>query len=297
MIAYTLKTILETLPEATPFVKQASVDQEFPLDNADSCVASAIVARYAQEYEYSPISPYLLEKIATATKLYKVDTIVSDLMEKFAKAKEAEKELGLETSDFLQKQAYFGEGLTGSETPLSAHEEAQGLLKVAQILGETPSDKVNLYTGHAHLCKLAAVQSLAVRYQKTKNTDYVKIASALRNVDEFSVKPETLSDLCKTVSELDKQAEEHNYAMRGHNFFEEALTVKQAAFESSLFVKLAGKDVPYKDIKRLGKDRISEYLGKEAGAKLTGTAKNDIKELEKMGRDQHRVILKMLKSA
>ena len=70
MIAYTLKQVLALVPEALPFVKKASIEEDFPLNNKDSCMASALAVEYCRHISHQSIDPDTLDKVASAAEVY-----------------------------------------------------------------------------------------------------------------------------------------------------------------------------------------------------------------------------------
>src|ERR1700745_4179518 len=88
MLAYTLNNILELIPEILPLVKQASVDEEFPIDNRDSVLASALQLKYFEKIAYEPVDFTTLEKVAFAVKTYGIKDQVDKLSTEMVKAAE-----------------------------------------------------------------------------------------------------------------------------------------------------------------------------------------------------------------
>lgn len=262
MLAYTLKEILDLVPEAASFVKQASVEQDMPLDNKDSCIATALQLKYHEKVAYKPVDVFAIEKIAKAVEAYGVSTEVAALSDRMVKAAQFRSNAKAQeaSDDYLMKQAFFEGELSGMRPTGTLSKQAAELYEEAVRKGITPSEEVLRYSGHGYLDKEAAVKALANRYYETRNADFVKIATALGNGKD--IKPETVRDLCDTITEMDKQA---GLFTRGYNFYREAILTKEASIMTSLKVKLCGKDVPFEKIARLGKVRFSDYLGADIG--------------------------------
>lgn len=295
MLAYTLKDILTLVPEAMPLVKEAHIDQEMPLDNRDSCIATALQLKYQEAVAYQPTDVFALEKVAKAVRLYGVEDIVADLSEKLVKAandRRAAQSFDAKT-EYLTKQAHFEGENTGIPDPLRLFEEASRLYKEAQAVGVEPSETVRRYSGHAFLSKEAAVKSLAARYQATQNPDFVKIARAINQLDTATMKPETIRDICSTISQMDKEAGLH---ARGFDFFREALLTKEAAVVTSLNVKLCGKEVPYESILRVGRDRIAKYIGEDVAKEIDAGPVNAKQVLETLPLDLQRLICDLIQN-
>lgn len=266
MLAYTLKEILDLVPEALPLVKEAQINQDMPLGNRDSCIATALQIKYNEHVSYKPIDVFSLDKVAAAIKAYGVQDVVSDLTDKLIKAA-AERRISLGRNlkdEYLQKEAAFqGEG-SGFNDPIRLAKQATSLFKEASTLGTTPSEMVTRYSGNAMLDKEAAISALASRFHATKNADFVKIASALNRLDTFNVKPETVQDICYTISEMDKEA---GLSALGFDFYKEALISKEAA-AFAVSVMLGNRRVPYEKIARVGRDRISQYVGEDVAKEM-----------------------------
>ena len=295
MLAYTLKEILTLVPEALPLVKEAHVDQEMPLSNRDSCIATALQLKYHEAVEYKPVDVFSIEKVAKAVRLYGVEDVVSDLSDKLVKAaNERKANAGRDLkAEYLTKQAAFdGEG-TGFPDPQRLADRAAELYKEAQAVGAEPSENVLRYSGHGFLSKEAAVKALAARFQATKNPDFVKIASALNRLDTLTMKSETIQDICSTVTQMDKEAGLH---AKGFDFYREAILTKEAAVVTSLNVKLCGKEVPYESILRVGRDRIAQYIGEDVAKEIDAGPMNAKQVLETLPLDLQRLICDLIQN-
>lgn len=268
-------------------IKQAHVDEEFPLSNRDSCLASALCANYAVKISGDPISLSTIEKIAQATKLYGLEAEVQTLTNKMLSTLQEKKASAQLPEQYMLKQAHFEGEFTGFSDVLGQSDKALELYKEAKDLGIEPSDQVKRYSGHAYINKEAAVKSLAVRYHKTKEAGYVKLAAAVNKANEFNLKSETVVDLCRTVSEMDKSA---GLSM---DFFKEVLMVKEAEALDSVSVRLRGKEVPLNSILALGEKRIASYLGTEITREMADGPMNFKAALEALPIDSQQLLLKM----
>jgi hypothetical protein len=263
MLAYTLKDILELVPEAASFTKQASVEQDMPLDNKDSCIATALQLKYHEKVAYKAVDVFAIEKVARAVKAYGVEDQVKALSERMVKAafERTSAAAAIATDDYMMKQAYFEGELSGMRPHGTMSKEASALYDEACAKGINPSDSIKIYSGHGYMDKEAAVKALANRYYETKNPSFVKIATAIHKM-EGEFKPETVRDICDTISEMDKEA---GLSTKGYNFYAETVLVKEAQLVSALNVKLCGKNVPFEKIAKLGKGRFSAYMGEDIG--------------------------------
>lgn len=291
MLAHTLKNILELVPEALPLVKLASVDQEMPLDNRDSVLATALQVGYFEKVAYSPVDVFKLEKIAEAVKVYKLGDQVKSLTDSMVKAA-AEKVASADiNSDYIYDMRVSAfEGNLPHMTTEHRSESAVQLYKEAKERGIEPSDDVTLYSGNAYLSKEAAVKALSVRFDATKNQDFVKIAQAIAK-HEFQ--PDMVRMVADAIDGMDKIAGLH---FAGHNFYKEAFFVKEAAFKGSITVKLAGKEVPYESIERVGKDNIAKYVGADVAKEMDGGPMNFKTVVETLPMDLQRVLASLIKN-
>lgn len=291
MLAHTLKNVLTLVPEAMEFVKQASLEQDFPTDNRDSAAASYLTAAYLTKVAGKVLDVDLLKHLEKAATLYDVKKEMDKYIPRFSQmTKQAsEKEL---LGMVKAAEAMFEGNLCGFLNIEKAAERATEL--TSQYGDLITSDEVKRYAGHAYLNKSAAVQSLANRYYATKQTNptFVKIArlinDSVREDDFLSIR-----DICNSVALLDKQA---GLDIIGFNPFKEFLITKQAALSKGLTVTLAGKEHPYTKVASLGKDRICDYLGKEAAAGLTGDCVNDKYVLESLPRSSQVMLSNVLKN-
>lgn len=294
MLAYTLKPILELIPEAMPMVKRASIQEDFPLDSTDSVIASALEMKYHQHIDHKPVDPFVMDKVAQAVGLYGVKEQVEDLTKKMVKAA-GQRQLGEmfskeNTKLCLAKQASFEGELSGMSDPLSRSEKALSLYKEASDLGLESSEPVLRYSGRAYLSKEAAISNLGARYHATKDPDFVKIAQAIGRLDTYSLKPETVLDICQTVSKMDKVAGLH---MKGFDFFRDALLDKEAAI-SALLVTLDNKSYPWESIEKLGTDRIARFIGEDVAKEIEVSPQNGKQVLETLPLDLQKVMVNLL---
>lgn len=295
MLAYTLKEILTLLPEALPLVKEAHIDQDMPLGNRDSAIATALQLKYHEAVDYRPADVFAIEKVAKAIRLYGVEDIVSDLSDKLIKAAATRRlALGRNYKDeYMQKEAAFHVESTGYSDPLRVVGQAEQLYKEAQAVGAQPSDEVVRYSGNGYLDKEAAIRSLAARYQATQNPDFVKIASAINKLDTFTMKPETVQDICRTISEMDKEA---GISAKGFNFYREAILTKEAELGSVMNVKLCGKQMPFEKIARVGRDRISQYIGEDVAKEMDRGPLHTKQAFEALPLDLQRMVVDLTKN-
>lgn len=294
MLAHTLKNILDLVPDALPMVKQASVDQDMPMNNRDSILASALQLQYFEKIAFQPVDVFDMEKIAKAVEMYGLEDEVkhiSDRMVKAAHDRKVESDLN-SVENYLLKVSSF-EGTLGTMDVKERSATATALYKEAKEKGLQPSEDVTLYSGNAYLSKEAAVKSLSVRYHKTKDNTFVKIASAIGETPDDKLNSEVLTSLADTISLMDKSAGLH---FGGHNFYKEAFFTKEAAFKGSISINLAGKQVPYESFERLGKANIARYVGDDVAKEMDGGPVNFKNVVETLPLDLQRVMAGLIKN-
>jgi hypothetical protein len=294
MLAHTLKNILELVPEALPLVKKASIDKTMPLDSKDSTIATALQLKYFEKVAYQPVDVFALEKVTKAVHVYGVQDEVNTLTDKLIKAAEkktSDNELGTSENYFLKVAAF--EGDLGNLPIKDRSEIATNLYKEAKARGIEASEQIMLYSGNGFLSKEAAVKALAVRFNETKNTDFVKIASAIGRTPDAVLSPEILTELSNTVCKMD---EEYGLNFKGHNFYKEAFFTKEAAYKGSISVRVAGKDVPYESLERVGREKIAAYIGADVAAEMDAGPANFKNVVETLPLDLQRVLGNLIKN-
>jgi hypothetical protein len=292
MLAHYIKSVLELVPEAMPMLKQASIDKDLPTDGRDSCVASALAVEYMIKIAHKPVGLNEMEKVAEAVHLYGVDDEVrglKSLMVKRAHDRQEADEAN-STHAYLLKEASFWGDLSGMcDTDVRAN-KAEELYKEAGVRGIVPSEEVRLYSCHGTFSKESAVKSLSVRHSLTGNGQFIKLASAIASSD---MTPELVAKTCRAISEMDKSA---GLSLKGFNFYRETIMTKEAAVKSALLVKVDGKDVPYEKIEKLGKSRISQYIGADIAKEMDSGPANFKSVVETLPLDLQRVLSNLLKN-
>ncbi len=258
MIAYDLKRIVELAPEVAPLVKEAALAEDFPTGNKDSVCASYLRAEYLIHHKGQYVDPVLHSSLVKAAYLYQVKDALDEVVKKFSKP-ELQKSA---QEDLLEKIALFEEYAYSFHQPEKAAELAQ------HLVSHTDREDVKKYAGKAFLDKEASVAALARRYQTCKSTQYVKMAHLI--VDKVTENDFTkVAEVCKMVTELDKI---NGLDVLGFDFYKEALQTKVAALVEKVTVNLAGKEVPYSAISRLGKKGIADLVGEDIAS---GVNEND----------------------
>lgn len=291
MLAHDIKDVLVVVPEAIGFIKKASLEQDFPVDNKDSAAASYLTAAYMIKVAGKVLDVDLLARLEKAASLYGVKRDMDKMIAKFQPMiKQASEE---EVNQMVKvAEASFEGDLAGFLNIEAATEKAEELL--SKYAERITSEHVKRYGGQAYLNKEAAVMSLANRFYATKEKEvaFVKIARLVNDSvreNDFA----TIHELCGIVAKLDKQA---GLDLIGFNPYKEFLLTKKSEVATVIGVNLNGQKVPYEKIMRLGKDRIGSYLGKDVAAAMTDCPVNNKAVLEALPRDSQAMLLNVLKN-
>lgn len=272
MLAYDLRNILELVPEAMPFVKQASLEEDFPMNNKDSVCASYLRMNYLVKVAGEIVDVDQYERVKKAAVLYGVKDKLDEISTGF---KTIEKKASLEKTASFDCAVFEAQlnnvMLTGIEKVAS---EASELRETYGDL--VTSDEVLRYAGELWLNKEAAVMAISNRYYASENVEFVKMARLVAETDAFD--KNASKQIAKTITVMDKQA---GLDLLGFNFYKEGFTKQAGEFT----IKLAGEVVPYSKIVRCGKDRISSLVGDDVGGAITGSGPDDKAMLESLPRD------------
>lgn len=299
MIGYTLKQILELVPQALPLVKQASVELDYPTDSRDNCIASGLVVGYKQGISGQTVDLEVMDKVATAMLVYNVEEVVSDLVKEMYEAnKQKLVKQASQNKDVLQESYKLKE--FAWENQLSGFVDLQGIIKQAEELAREaaqidvkPSGLIDRYSGNAYLSKEAALDALGARFYATKNDVFVKIAAALSNEADVIAPGKLVKDLCSTVTKFDKEA---GLDLKGFNFYKETLVEKSAAYNSML-VKIAGVNYSLTKVLALPDSYVDDYLGKGFMKQANSDPASAKAMIESLPLDSQHVLATILKNS
>ena len=290
MLAHHLKEVLTLVPEAMGFVKEASLELDFPTDSKDSTAASYLTAAYLVKSAGRVIDPAILKKLEKAASLYGIKADLDKFTPRFTvMTKQASEE---EVTEMVkQAEAMFEGELCGFLNIIDAATTAESMLE--KFASKISSQEVKRYAGNMIMNKEAAMYSLANRHVATKgkNPQFLKIAQLIEDGVEMGNFSD-IREVCKAVAYLDKQA---GLDIIGFNPYKEFLMTKEAA-EAATTVKLNNQEVPYLKVAKLGKDAIGNCLGKDVGSALTGDVCTDKGILEALPRDLQIQLLQALKN-
>lgn len=275
MLAYTMKDILLLVPEAEGLTKEASLSEEFPTNNRDSAIASALRIEYLTKVAGETVSYAIREKVAQTVEAYGLTSEMQKMASKIEAFGLAEKRASLynaEESLHLQEEVLRGN--------LGFH---QDLIKVASYAedivsrfnGHEFSHETQLYSGALPMSMSNMENALQKRAYTTGDVRYNEVLGVISSfgIDALNLGgQEKRASVAKAVVSLDQ---EHFY---NGDFFREAF-VKKASYS----VDLGGKSVPWE---KISKDHVGDILGKEVSAALTGDYANDKAVLESLPLDE-----------
>jgi hypothetical protein len=288
MLAYDIKNILTLAPEALDMVKQANLEEDFPTDSRSSTIASVLRIDYMTKVAGKAPDYDAIMRVEKAAALYGVEEEIKPLREKISAKTGFCKQAS--AFDLSETEAILEMKLGESTDFEKVASEAEDLVKTHG--DAVTSELVRTYAGHAILVKEAALGALAARYQATQNPEFIKVASVLRKHDTTCFTPDEVRTVCRTVTRLDKEA---GLQVKGFNFYKEALA-KESAAPSVIAVNLAGQSLPYEQIQRLGKGRMSSVLGKDVADAMTDDIVANKHMLETLPLDLQRILLSIAKA-
>ena len=301
MLAYNLKDILGIVPELQEHIKKANIEEEYPLDNKDGCIASYMRCYYLSKVAEKVVDPEIIERLEKAARLYDIkETVIPFIqkMKKFAEQKQRDTLNSAETLTVKQAEALFEGNLTGFFDIEETAKQAKNIM--VKYASDVTSPEVKRYTGQAYFNKKAAVDALEARAEASGKEVYTKFASAITKTMEYDSSPIDIMAVCERVTALDKQAGLIN---KGFNFYKEALSVGPERIGdnfdkigSALTVKVCGKPVAYEKIERLGKHRIAQYLGKDIASEMTADPIANKRIIESLPLDVQRVLASLLRN-
>lgn len=294
MLAHNLKDILAIVPEAKEFIKQANIEEEYPTDNKDGALASYLRAYYLVKVAGKPVDPDVLKKLEKAAQLYGIQEQAKPFIQTMKKYAELKHTASIEKREAIPvkvAEANFEGNLTGFFDVHKAVNDARVLM--TKYAEQITSDTVKLYAGKAYFVKHAAVAALEARAKASGNEVYSKIATLVGSVMDYNSPENEVMNLCDRVIDLDKKA---GLTMKGFDFIKEALSVTPERTMSALTLRIAGKPYAYESFQRLGKHRISQYLGKDVASELTSDPVYNKRVLETLPLDLQRVLASLLKN-
>lgn len=294
MLAHNLKEILSIVPELKEHIKQANIEEEFPLDNKDGCIASIVRCYYLSKVACVAVDPEIIERLTKAAQMYGINGEAAPYIQAIKKYAEVRERNALAKAEALtvkQAEAVFEGNLTGFFDVEKTSQEAKNIME--KYAEEVTSPEVKRYAGKAYFNKIAAMEALEARAAATGKQFFTKIAEIVNKTMDYDSPQKDIIDLCERVTKLDKVA---GLSLKGFNFYKEALSVApERIVNGGLTVKIAGKVYPYEKIERLGKHRIGQYIGKDVADEMTSDPVLNKRIIESLPLDLQRVMVSLLK--
>lgn len=287
MTVHALRETLTLVPEAIELCKQASVEDGFPTNNADSTLSSALKISYMTKVANEKVPYEDRQKVALAVSLYGLQEKVAELshtlslrhIEKQAAERDLREEVAVAES-VIESEAY---GFVNLEKVASMAIELYDTYEE-----DITSPVVRRYACADVFVKEAAVRALECRAKVAPNRGFDKIASIVAASDVDKLTKEDVRNIAHCVSHLDKVA---GLSMDGYNFYSEAFITKEAAC-SSLMVKLDSSNVPVENIL---KAPIGSILGDDVAKEIGADPYNAKTVIEALPLDMQRLLLQRVR--
>lgn len=292
MIGYSLKQLLDLVPEALPLVKSASLTEDFPVDSAAGAIASALRIRYDSLMKKASFDKETYNKVFTAVDAFGVSEVVENLENKLqAGFDNMQKAAGERASFSLEAaQSLFLGNLTGMKDIPSLVKQAEALWDQAQAAGAQVKDEVAIYSGNAYISKEAAIGALTARYQLTQDPVIAKAASLMSKEASFIPPGQLSRTLCNAVTSFDAR---HHLEAKGFDFYQEACITKSAAVSGT--VNLAGQSVSMDTINSIPSSYLESYMGADFSKELQSDPMSARALIESLPRDSQQMLASLAK--
>lgn len=257
MSIHAIKNVLQLVPEVAGHIKKACAEKEFPTDDVDSTITSALEIAFLTKVAHVAVDYEDVIRVNKAVKLYGVGDQVA--RHSISMVKQAQ--LNSVESKSINDEVKQAESIIESKTAWLT--DIEKLASQSEELYDNYPDLVQskvvqLYAGKGTLVKSAALDALNYRYKVSKNEGFVKIAEVIAATDVEKLTVEDNRSIVSSIRALEKQAN-----CLCFDAYKDIFTMeKQAAM-----VDLGSKKVPVESIIRLGADRVSNILGADV-AKL-----------------------------
>lgn len=293
MISFTLKNILELVPEAFPMVKEASLEAEYPIDSKSSCFASALRIEYQTKIQGVVPDYSEMTKVAHAVEAFGIKDEVKKMTSLMLRSNLVKSASMDAKETILVKQASFNDGCRGlSKDPVELHQKANEIWNLCKQAGIEPDWEVTMYSGNGYLDKQACLNSLSARFEGTKDDRFVKLAAAMSVLPDFVAPSNVTSNLLNLVSNLDKKA---GLDASGFDIYKEASV--QSPPRSVLRVRVGNQEFPYERIAKIPTHHLSNYLGADIAKEISSADPMTAKAVvESLPADMQQVLLQVMKS-
>lgn len=296
MIGYTLKHIINLLPEILPLVKTASLERDYPIDSKENCLASALVIEYKKSVGDMDIDYYDMIKVAEATEVFGLKETLTDISVKLTdKMKSGLKKQAAEASalSYPELETLWESYFQGINTNIKqVAEEATSLFQKAASLGIEPSDKVKIYSGQGYLLKEGVLAALNNRYSITKDETLVKLAAAVGREQDLITSERTVKSLCAVINRID---DSYNLSAMGFDFYKEAMISKEAG-SNYCNITLFGKEYPLETLLKIPDEYYDQYVEKDFAKELKGDPNSAKSLIESLPYDTKQSLSVLLKS-
>lgn len=292
MIGYSLKQLLDLVPEALPLVKTASLTEDFPVDSAAGAIASALRIRYDSLTKKASFDRETYDKVFTAVDAFGVSEVVENLENKLEAGFHNMQKSAAEAASFSldAAQAMFLGNLTGMKDIPSLVKQAEALWEKAQSTGATVKDEVAIYSGNAYISKEAALGALTARYQLTQDPMIAKAASLMSKEASFIPPGQLNRTLCNAITSFDAK---HHLESKGFDFYKEACITKSAAVSGT--VNLAGQTVSMDTINAIPSSYMESYMGADFSRELQSDPVSAKALIESLPRDSQQTLAALVK--
>lgn len=285
MLAYDFGKVLDLVPEAQELTKQASFDQEFPADSADSALASYLTAHYQIKIASAEVDLSNYDTVLKVLKVNGLEKTASDLatvmVQRHRSGGMTKAASMFDTSDYRLSE--LQESLTGlSKDFVKAASLAQDLEQDGVIL---PAE-YSVYAGNGILKVAEAVDALDARYARTGDSQYQYMSKIVSGLDPAQCEKGTRVKLASLIADLDTT---HGLHQEGWDIYREAFDLTKSASDITV-VELCGKQIPYSTIQKVGRATISAAIGEDVASEITGDALHDKQILETLPRDLQEVL-------
>ncbi len=272
MSIHNVKEILEYVPEAFEHTKQAHVEKEFPTNSKDSTILSGLEVQYLTKIANETVSIDVLERVKLASDLYQVTNKISELGSLMLGRVNEKQASSIDHSADVEVAEEVIESMTAGLVDLEkVASRSEDLYD--NYHGNITSNTVKLYAGAGLLNKEAAELALAIRYQKSGNEEFMKVAQVIHGSDVAKLSEEDNRLIARAVTELDKEAQ-----LYGMDFYKDAFMVKEASISNSTKVKCGGQDVSAERIIAVAPS-ISNVIGEDVAKEISNSGPAEVKAI------------------
>jgi hypothetical protein len=294
MLAHDLKNLLTIVPDLQPMIKEANLEEDYPLDNKGGAIASYMRYQYRVKVAHKTdgLSPELIDRIEKAAQMYGITDQVKpfvERLEKYAQIVLNEAFANYNKIHVKTAQVNFEGKATGFANIPDLVKEAQELCRAYG--DEITSSEVLRYAGREWFSKEAAVQALLARAQASGREVFTKVAQIVDKSMGEAPTHEEVMKVCDRITELDIKT---GLSAKGFNIYKEAMINKEA-LRSALQIRVCGKQVPFEKISSL-KGHIASYIGQDVADAMGNDPMTCKHVIETLPLGEQRILESMLKN-